>query len=652
MAQNLQQPEPSEPRASRPDGEITGLPKELPSAAKLALIEHGRALAIALEKRLTIYTLDLSGSGASAQERETHRLNDRASALAESALGLIIAVEDDGETTLTLLRQGTMVPLLTLHGEIVSMGIAGVYAHAILRSYRFDARLLRIDLRQRQIIAERPLDHANMTIAVDSIGEHIILTDGRARRIQSLGGDLRPLAAIAPPSATPDSSRGMSPYSTPHEACCYCVSCKPPHGHDGPGDPARPPGSQTPSGSDRPGDVATPADDGGSYVGGGGRVDKYPPPNTHRPPCGRAMFYTVADLRRAGAYVLASDRGARHVSLLSADMNVLADWQFGRGGATLLSTRQADHMIMYVRDASVWTLHPISDVVTKARPDLQIFPLLPVETKTFIGQQVYALSYGQQPRPNEVKGLLIPVIEGDQTFYGPDLAGFERFMKRAMLPVIKDYYHENSYGIVTDVSVALFGIDAALAPGRGPVRLARHRLADYFWPKYVAAHVDLVRPAVAAGTDLVFDGRESLVLQVSPLAGGPPSKAVTIPFFALGFERNDAHFPFAVKFLGTETLTVSVTLPNGSAKTLTLKFTARTFNHPDENNVDLTQLATYLRDVMRAAETAAGLAAGSVFAAPTMKRVPRVGGGFGRLLITFATATPTGNFLRIESASA
>lgn len=672
MARKLKKPkkpEPPKPQTSRPVGQIAGLPKELPFAAQLVLLERGRALAIAIGARLTIYALDLSDAGGSTFEPQTYELKGRASALAESSLGLLIAVEQGAESTLTLLRHDTLLPLLRF-GPIVSLATAGAFAYVIYRPQGFGARLARIDLRQREVIAERPLDHANMTVAVDTVGEHIVLTDGRLRRIQSLGSDLRLLAAVAPPA--PASMSGLSSQALPHDQCCCCILCKPPHGRDDqnpPRPPAdgggqdehdprrpngdqRPPSAQLPSGTDRPGDVAAPADDGGTYVGGGGRVDKYPPPNSHRPPCGRAMFYAVAELRRAGAYVLVSDQGARHVSLLSSDMNVLAEWQFGRGGAVLLTAAQADYFIMHVRDAGVWTLHPIDDVVANARPDLKIFPLLPVETKTFVGQQVYPLSYGQQPRPNEVKGLLIPIIEGDQTFFGPDLAGFDRFMKRAMLPVIKNYYNENSFGVLTDVSIALFGVDPALAPGCGPVRLARHRLADYFWPAYVAAHVDLVRPAVSAGTQLVFDGRESLVLQVTPLSGGPKSQAVTIPFFAIGFERQDAHFPSSVKFLGTETLTLSVTLSDGSPKTLTLKFTAQTFNYPDENNVDLVPLTTYLNNVMRSAETAAGLAAGSVLAAPKLNRLRQIGGGFGRLLITFAAATPTGNPLRIDSTAA
>src|SRR5262249_18398782 len=92
--------------------------------------------------------------------------------------------------------------------------------------------------------------------------------------------------------------------------------------------------------------------------------------------------------------------------------------------------------------------------------------------------------------------------------------------------------------------------------------------------------------------------------------------------------------------------------PAGGATTLTLQFTTNTFDYPNESSVDLTALTTYLQNVMRAAETAAGLAAGSVVGGPPAKGVPRAGGGFGRLAITFATATPTGGVLRVESATA
>jgi hypothetical protein len=52
--------------------------------------------------------------------------------------------------------------LLTLDGPIVSLATAGVFAHVIHRPRGFGARLARIDLRQRQVIAERPLDHADI----------------------------------------------------------------------------------------------------------------------------------------------------------------------------------------------------------------------------------------------------------------------------------------------------------------------------------------------------------------------------------------------------------------------------------------------------------------------------------------------------------
>ena len=328
------------------------------------------------------------------------------------------------------------------------------------------------------------------------------------------------------------------------------------------------------SGTNYEGEDGIPSDDGGIVIANGDRVDHYSPTGQGKFPCGRRLFWNVATLQRLGRYLLASDRSARHVALLSTDMNLVDEWQFGRGGCLPLTAEGTSVLVMHIRDSGKWIWRDVHETASNLRPWLDRFPLSPQESKTFIGQQTYPMSLGLGKTITHIKALLLPVIEATQWFSSPNLSGFGAYIKRTMLPVIKDYYAENSFGILSkdNLSVKIFGIDDELSIGTWPLRLPRPELKDYFFPPYKPAKAEMVKDDVVTANMIIFDGRESLTIDAKPLTGGPEGAKLIAPFFSLAFQREENLFPVQIKFIGTETFEIDLTTPSGDRKILKLKF--------------------------------------------------------------------------------
>lgn len=647
-------------------GEIEGLPKALAAGTVAALFEAGKALAVATRETLTIHELILRPEGSAAREVGRHALPGPAVALAETTLGLLVATERRRRSVLALLKGRELAPVMEVRGKIHALAAAGAQAYAVIAERPGGCgRLVRINLRQREIVAERPLDHAGMRLAVGPAGQHVVVTDVVERVVMSLGSDLRPMEVRVAPGGPVAAERPHDHEHPSHGQGCCCCICVPvtPGGEDEPGRPRTPPREDEPGppGETRPdrppGDVAVPSDDGGTIVGNGDRVDHYPPAGTSRGPCGRKLFYTVDDLRRIGPYVVASDRTGRHVSLLSADMNLLDEWEFGRGGARLLTAEGTATMVMHHRSSGLWTWRDVHGMVAERRPDLELFPRPTLESKTFIGQKLYPLSHGGYEAPKSIRALLLPVIENDQSYTSPNLAGLGAYVNRSLVKLVKEYHDENSFGMLTDISIAVFG--ASVGPAGTPLKLPRKKLTDYFYPEYDPARVELVKNGVNAAARIVFDGRESLTIEAKPMTGGFPGGTLDFPFFALALEREDRFYPVSIKFLGSETLSLAITMPDGSAKTLNLTFPAKEIKieglgNDAANQAELTaklnELTTYLDGVMKAAEAAAGISP-RLFATPKAYRIGQTGQQFGRLLVTFAAANTTGNRLSINTAA-
>lgn len=659
--------------ANSPLISISGLPGNLPAGAVAALVDGGRSLVVASGRRLTIYRLEVDGDQARADQVQEIELPGRAFAVDESPLGVLIATQADRHAVVALLRERELSIIHRTAGTVTAFAVGGTHAYTVVREPEGDrARLLQLNIRQRAVSNSRALEHARMSVTIDRSGGHIVVTDIVARAVLSLDDRLQliPLRLVAPPGHAPNRPGERARLKHPLGCCCFC--CKPPaddgrpddrsddrHPSDGtPPSDGGPPGRDSPVPPHHHGDAGVPSNDGGTIVADRDRVDHHPPRGISPLPCGRSLFFGVVTLKHAGAYLLAADRNNRHVALLSADMNLVDEWDVGRGGAVLATTRESPMFLMHVRGSGQWSLHDADLIVSKYRPWLDLFPLLPLESKTFIGQQTYALSYGQPETPDHITALVLPVIEGNQTFSSANLSGFGAFVQRTAASAIKDYHDENSFGAMKNVSVTVFG--AGKGPPGGPLKLPRAELAMYFFPEYKGAKLEIVKHGVNAASRVVFDGRESLKIEVKPLDGGSPASTLTLEFFALGFKLQQDLYPVTLKFIGNEKLTLQLTLPDGTAKTLQLAFTVKSIEFPDDASVTPTvavpvppkiaELIGYLDGIMQAAETAAGLTS-RVFAPPKILRVREIAKQFGRLLVTFGAATTTGNKLAVTGAT-
>lgn len=641
-SQSVRQPSP------KTVGEIAGLPATLPAGAVTSLFDGGRSLALAVGNSLIVYDLQLKSNDSIAKERTKQELPGLVCALAASSLGLVVAVERGGRSSVLRLQEHELVRTLEIPGKITALAAAGSQAFVAIQEGVGFARLVQINLRQRAIVATRQLEAPQVKLAADLTGR-LVVSDQTQRKVFALGADLRP--ELTMPAATRQAFKTVDPER--HDSCCVCLSCKPlsgekparrPEGGDDAGQPQRS------GGGGHDGHVGVPSDNGGAIVADGDKVHHHPHPGSPSRPCGRRLAFGVEHLSRVGAYVLASDRKGRRAALLSADMNMVAEWQFSRTGALLLTADGAPALLMHQRDSGRWRWLDVHDAFAKRNPHLELFPVIPQESKTFVGQQTYALSHGQAASPTSVKAVIFPVIEGSQSYTSANLAGFGAFVQRTVTPLVKDYYDENSFGALKDVSIDVFGV--SVGPGGGPLKLPRPLLSDYFFPAYDAAKVELVKNAATGASAIVLDGRESLSIDCKTLTGGPPGGTVTLPFFALAFQRDDDFFPFQLKFLGTESMTLTVKTPAGLTKVLNLVFPAKTIDILDIASFPAgrDELRNYLDGVMQAAETAAGLPA-RLFATPEAFRIPQIGKQFGRLLVTFRAADLAGVRMSITATA-
>jgi hypothetical protein len=223
-------------------------------------------------------------------------------------------------------------------------------------------------------------------------------------------------------------------------------------------------------------------------------------------------------------------------------------------------------------------------------------------------------------------------------------------MNRVMAPKVLDYYIENSYGQLKDISFHTLGSD--IGPKAQPIKLPRDHLADYFYPDWVPAKLLLTRSSVALGDLIVFDGRETMQIDIQP-DGGLPLVTLDVSFAALVFDQEHNLFPI-VHFGTNDKLELNVETPSGLALfPLTLYFTEKTIDIEDNEHLAarLSELEKYLDDIFKAAETSAGLTT-RLFAKPVARRLYKKGFGFGRLLITVAGAVTFGPKLVVHSASA
>jgi hypothetical protein len=243
-------------------------------------------------------------------------------------------------------------------------------------------------------------------------------------------------------------------------------------------------------------------------------------------------------------------------------------------------------------------------------------------------------NFWPHPRPSDT------YHRKSQTFSSPtnDVTGWGAFMQRTMVTKVQDYYLENSYGGLKDISFQIFGSD--LAPG-GLAQLPKN-LSDYYNPVYDPAKLVLTKTGVPPGQRLTFDGRDSLKVVVQPDGAAQPT-TLDIPFPSLIFEWDSNTYPAVIIFNSGDTLELS--FDDGTSHKIT--FPAGNFSIQDDNTKDgtIAALTTFCdTNLLKSDGT-------RQFAAPVVQIIPVAGESFGKLVISVNAQSTSGTRLGVTKAT-
>jgi len=618
----------TEQPAVHPERQVRGLPPL--EHGDLASLTADGAVAIARGDRLELFAVGRD----TAQRTCSVCLGGSITAVAPAAQGFIVAA---GQAVHHVFPEGRARRLAEVDAPVHALAAAGLSVYAAVgRAGRRDGHLLQIDAVGGGIVSERPLRTSRVRLGVDPTGAHVGVSDGATFRVLHERGD-EPCDPREPPPSRP---RPPDP--------CECS----PGGDDGPGStPAGQPPEDGPRRPRRdpcePGQSGLPTPDGGAVVGDGSGVTHYPPGLAYPfDPCRLQLFFEVAQLHAIGPHYVAADREGRRVAILEAgDLRLVKERQFRRG-AVLLSHPAQPMLLVFNRASGAWEREFASAWV---QAPLDIVPTLDPgsEAMTFVGMPapMQTLMGGKTPTVGKLSILVLPVLEPAQTFTDADLPKLSAYLRRVAFDNVRPYYKENSFGRLEDLVFEMFGVDAG--PPGGPLRLTR-TIDAYYHPPYVGAHVDLVKNVSGFPATIVLDGRERLTLDVQPLTGGRPACKLTLTFCAAILSKPQGNFPVEIRYDGTEKATIGLTRPDGTAKTLDLAFTPEVFTIANAGEVKgkLEKLEEYLEGVIRAAETAAGIAS-PLFARPVMRRLE--GSGFGLLVTKLNHVATAGPKLEVTS---
>lgn len=641
-------------RATGPHDTIQGLPRL--ARGDVATLGADGVVVIASGTCITAYRIHAHDGPLHARTAWRHEVDAPVAHLAGRGDAVVAAA---GSTLWRVSREGASA-MVRLDGPVASLVVTHDSAHAVTsRAGRLDGLLHEIDLARNVIVGETRLASASVRLTADATGRFVGVADGATFRTMAARTD--PCASQSNANANSNANSNDAPRvddparPSAHDqpAPCRCHDpCAPPS------TPATPSGGSGPTRQDpnpcRPGGAGVPTPEGGQIVGDGAGVTHYPPqagPYDPFNPCGTRLFFDAHHIAVVASYLVVADREARNVAVLARhDMSMVHERTW-RHGAALLVHPTEPMMLTFDRKTGVWERTWLDRIPVGAidRMPPYLDPALISEPITFVGQPMHVMKGGRAPKTGTLKILVLPVVEAGQSFNDADLGRFQSYLRRTAYPNVRDFYRENSFNLMTDVFFDMFGVDQR--PGGGPLRLSR-KIADYYYPGYVGAHVDFVKNVSSLPATLVFDGRERITLDVQPMTGGRKGASFTLKFCAALFTQKHDNFPVQIRFDGTERGTIFVTRPNGATAALNLVFTAKTLDIANESEVGakLAQLSDYLDVVIAAAEAAAGIPP-RLFAKPQIRRLKQPNPGFGFLVTTLAHALASGPKLAVTSVT-
>ncbi|OJT26128.1 hypothetical protein BO221_09915 [Archangium sp. Cb G35] len=344
--------------------------------------------------------------------------------------------------------------------------------------------------------------------------------------------------------------------------------------------------------------------------GGPGTPGNGDPPDGPSPddePCQErqraTLGWTVAQLRRAGRYLVALAKGGERMAVLDHNLNVAFERYLGpRGSLVATSPVGSGRMLVMQRGTNTleaWSLDeyvPALRGVPATAPGRRPADPALARPVTFHGRK----SRPASPNPH-LRVCVFTVTEPGQVFTDPDQAKMQALLEPNVYDIAYDYYRENSFQTL-ETEFTVFGVH--LGAPHPPLVLPRS-FASYFYDDYTPGGIEAVMPADWADPP-VFDGTEAMTLHSEPAFGVGTDYA--IPFAALWTTHTHNAYPVAVNFAGTETLQLDVEDETGAARVLNLAFGALALNHAqgDDEAAFLDALGQHVTNAIRAAESAAG----------------------------------------------
>ena len=643
--------------------------------ALLVLRQLGTEMVAVEGKTVRSFALGEQGGQLHARQQWSTQLPAAATQLVDVTGGVLATWDDGGQTGVGLAANGAVTQIATLTGQVTAM--IATFSTAIVALQVADmgtARLVRLDVGSGAVLAEAPLNHGDVDLQLDPSGRWLTVTDRRANTVcttpatlatwQPSAATIRQQAAI-PPAAVVAQPVKHEPWCHGDCGCCACccgkcghLECPPPTGPGGGpggGQGGGAGGGQGGGTGCQPGGAGAPTGGGGTVVGGGGHVSTG---DGDGGDCQQDLLWPIYRILATTEFAVAVDQGGRNLAVLSlSPFDVVLERQFGRGGSRIALDQHGQAMLIRrladPAGAGFELLH-LGVAAMALTTAIQKLPVpIVFDTATFYGGlQIESLMTGHASATGPIRVLILPVIEGAQIFSDQDASHFAAYINRVAAPQIVDFYIENSFGALHDISFHVFGSD--VGPLGKPIQLPRSHVADYFWPPYQAAALLLTRSAIPAGAEINFDGRESAQISVQP-DGGQSSKNFDVKFFALAFRLDQTDFPAQVQFNAGDQLILDITAPVGGPTTLTITAqTAQSFtitSDPQEQQTTFAALAKCLDQLIQVAERAAGFA-NRIFAEPTVQLIPTPGSNFGSLITTLINAnvaTPTP--LAVKSSS-
>jgi M6 family metalloprotease-like protein len=639
---------------------VTGLPRKIKSGDQLLLRGGGLWLIHASGSEVREYKLRRNGDNVEAEHSSTVSVSGKVTALADSRYGAVIASSDGTTSDLSRLVEGRAHHVMRVDGAIGSIAGLGtsVFAATSVRN-RLDGKLIEVDLYRRAIASERSIPSSRVQLNTDQTGSHLGVFDQTNRTFRVMSTRSDPCASgaqtgrtdRAPEAATSPLANPPGPAQGHPVDCCCCKKSDSPQPSSGINGTIRqnPPATQGVEPC-HPSEGGVPTPDGGAVVGKGGRLGRYPRDGGQIDPCTADLMFAAASIAHAASsYVVADEPGRNFAIVSSTDMRILDQRQLGRAGGLILTDPSSPMVLLLNLANDTWDALQI-DKISKYKDGLNHVPfVIGQDSVQFQGSQIMTLIQGHASGTGIVKVLILPVIEAGQTFHDPDLPNFAAYIARTAFPHVKDFYLENSFGKLTDIQYQIYGVDTK--PG-GPLALPR-LVQDYYYPAYDPARIELTKKSVTFPYTIVFDGRESLKIHVQSASGGRPGADLTLNFPALLLTRDINLFPAQVSFAGTETAAIKLKMPDGTAKTLNLKFPARTVNINTEADIPgaFNDLISYLDGVFAAAEAVAKITP-RLFSPPLLHRIKQGNEEFGSLVITLNHLDISGNRLDITSVTA